>query len=1800
MLQPLPGNIDKCGWPYAVCLARMLIYFIYAISFSWPGLTYAYSPSTECPPIQSITVAAGGTSNTDLSSCSVFGLDGMPVLPSHGSVPNVNPTTGNGTSLVTYINNGDGALVDTFTVLDDLNGTIVFNVTVLPLASSITLSPSTLPTPVIGTAYNQSVTASGGTAPYTFAITTGALPAGLTLSSSGTLSGTPTAGGTFNFTVSATDQATTSGSRAYTMTISAPTISLTPTTLPAAAVASAYNQTVTASGGTASYAYMISAGALPAGLSLSNTGVVSGTPTAGGTFNFTVRATDSSTGTGPYAGTRAYSLTVNAPTITLTPVSMPVMTVATGFSQNVIASGGTASYTYSVSAGALPTGLTLASNGTLSGTPSTSGPYNFTITATDSSIGTGPYTGSRAYSVTVAAGVPVAGAVSATVAYNSIANTITLNLSGGTATSVVVVTAATHGNAVAGGTSISYTPVTGYAGSDTFTYTASNGSGTSSPATVTLTISTPTLTITPSASWSVVDGVSYNQVLTWSGGAAPYTGITIGGLPPGLSVSATDSNSATISGVPTSVGSFTVTASAIDSSTGSGPFTKSQSFTFTVNPPSIGLTPSGPALSTSYGSAFSQIFSASGGVAPYTYTLTGSLPAGLSWNAGSATLSGTATQSGSFPISISATDHSTGTGAPFSTSISYTLMVIAPTINVTPSSLPSASVAQAYSASVSANGGIAPYHYSVIAGTLPLGVTLNPTSGTLSGTPTAAGTFSFTIQASDANAYTGSQAYSMTISAPTLTLSPSSIPSAAVATVYSATFSASGGTAPYSFALIAGSLPTGISLNSSTGLLSGSTVQSGSFPITVRVTDSSTGSSAPFTTQNSYILTVAAPTIALTPSSIPSGTVATNYATSISASGGAAPYTYSVSAGALPAGITLNTITGALSGIPTTAGTFNFTLKALDSHGFNGTQAYSLQLAAASLNLNPSHLPDAVAEAVYSTTLTASGGTVPYSFTLTSGTLPSGLTLNTSSGVLAGTANVNGSFPITITVTDSSSGVGAPFHTSHSYILNVGAPTITLTPNTLSGAKVNVAYSQQMHAAGGTAPYTYSVSSGSLPTGLILNSSTGVLNGTPTAAGAFNFTLQVADAHNFIAQQALSLTVAQAQPIAADDSANTAANQSLTVNVSANDAGTITSIAIHTPPSHGSVVVSDLNVIYTPASNFFGNDTLRYIAIGPGGSSLPATLTLTVTPLALPVAVAQTVTVLAGKTVTIHAATDASGGPFTVAAVVTAPSSGTTTINGTDIVYTAAANASGQIKFDYTLANAFGVSTPVSATVNINPLPVTGSHTMRATTAGTSTIDLLSGASGGPFTAANLIGVSPATAGTAVIRDVGTVAQPSYQMTFTVVPTFVGVATIGYTLSNAYATSAPGMIEITIAPRRDMSTDPEVTGLLSAQANSARRFATAQLSNFTRRLEGLHDDGWSSSGFGLSLVPTGKRPSVAGATWLGTDDQQPDARLQAHMRKVSWPQQVLSDPTLKLADNHKIGTDLPELPRQRDNDKQALAFWIGGALDFGQQYINGRQSGFKFSTSGISIGSDYRMNDIATLGVGAGFSRDHSDIGNNGSKSSADSTVVALYGSLRPGKHVFIDGVLGYGRLHFDTTRYITDDGGFATGLRYGNEVFGAIVAGMEYRGATWLISPYGRLELVSATLGEYTETNADVNALTYFKQNVHSNNGALGLRTEARYVLGIGTLMPRFRMEYRHQFEGADQAALAYANTAAAGPAYIAHTNNQFIGNWNAGLGSRLLLRNGVTLVIDYNDNISTGNGHNQSIIVNAVIPFY
>ena len=171
-------------------------------------------------------------------------------------------------------------------------------------------------------------------------------------------------------------------------------------------------------------------------------------------------------------------------------------------------------------------------------------------------------------------------------------------------------------------------------------------------------------------------------------------------------------------------------------------------------------------------------------------------------------------------------------------------------------------------------------------------------------------------------------------------------------------------------------------------------------------------------------LTVNPSTVSITTATVPEGMVGLAYSTTIAASGGLAPLTFSVSSGSLPAGLSIGASTGVISGTPTASGSSTFTVKVTDSESpaASATKSYTLVVVPA-LVVTTSSLPAANIGVAYSATIAASGGVPPYTFAVTAGSLPAGVTLNPSTGALSGTPTASGSFTFTVTVTDSATNV---------------------------------------------------------------------------------------------------------------------------------------------------------------------------------------------------------------------------------------------------------------------------------------------------------------------------------------------------------------------------------------------------------------------------------------------------------------------------------------------------------------------------------------------------------------------------------------------------------------------------------------------------------------------------------------------------------------------------------------------------------------------------------------------------------
>jgi hypothetical protein len=181
------------------------------------------------------------------------------------------------------------------------------------------------------------------------------------------------------------------------------------------------------------------------------------------------------------------------------------------------------------------------------------------------------------------------------------------------------------------------------------------------------------------------------------------------------------------------------------------------------------------------------------------------------------------------------------------------------------------------------------------------------------------------------------------------------------------------------------------------------------------------------------------------------------------------------------------------------------------------------------LTITTMSLPNGAVGSAYNQTVQASGGQPPYSWSVSSGSLPAALALSSHTGAISGTPAAEGISNFTIQVGDSSSNNSAA---RRSFTLTITGPAPVITTTLLPNATVGSAYSQTLNATGGTGPYNWSVTNGTLPAGLVL-SKAGVLSGTPTSAGTSKFTVQIADSSPAAqkASQALTLVVNASNPV---------------------------------------------------------------------------------------------------------------------------------------------------------------------------------------------------------------------------------------------------------------------------------------------------------------------------------------------------------------------------------------------------------------------------------------------------------------------------------------------------------------------------------------------------------------------------------------------------------------------------------------------------------------------------------------------
>lgn len=939
-----------------------------------------------------------------------------------------------------------------------------------------------------------------------------------------------------------------------------------------------------------------------------------------------------------------------------------------------------------------------------------------------------------------------------------------------------------------------------------------------------------------------------------------------------------------------------------------------------------------------------------------------------------------------------------------------------------------------------------------------------------------------------------------------------------------------------------------------------------------------------------------------------------NAPTGVSASSGNGQATVSFSAPS--SALTITAYTATCGGFSNAGGGSPITITGLS----NGT-AYTCTVtatsnagtsaASAGASVTPSTVPGAPtigtatggnAQATVSFSAPASnGGATITSYRATSS--PGGFFATAASSPITVSGLTNGTaYTFTVTATNIK-GTGAASAASNSVTPATvpGAPTI----NSVTAGNAQATVNFTPPASNGGAPITsYTVTSS--PGGLTASGAgspitiTGLTNGT-----SYTFTVTANTSAGSTASSPSNSVTPATVPGAPTAVTATLGNGQATVSFSppaSNGGAAITGYTATSSPGGFTAAGASSPLTVTGLSNGTAY-SFTVTATNSKGTGAASAASNSITPEAPPTAAASSASVAYNSvaniiTPAISGVTNTAGIAVTVAAL-----HGTATASAVDntIVYTPTAGYYGADSFSYTVTGPGGVSAAAVISITVNPLPpATTDATMPVPLNTPTTLDLAAFITGSGITGVNIT----------IAAQHGTTTVSGTNVTYAPHKDYFGTDTFTYlAYGSAGISPTAATVTVTITGRPDPINDARVTGLVNIETAVVKRFGKAQIFNFQQRLESRHHAVYSPA-VGILPPGSGNTPAPAGGasgdqsrgyfnswqpgtvvayandplTLLNAPDRRNDvaatnAPLSALLANVVTG--ALTNSSLNL------GTISNAVEAAQEETEDRLEVWAAGNLRFGTRSQDGVDT--RFSTDGVSVGVDKRMDRKLTLGMGMGYARDKSSIGTDGTNSKASGNSLAGYASYQTDSGAFIDGLLGYGKVTFDTNRYVSAVNDFARASRKGDQIFGSLSFGYEYRNDGLLWSPYGRYDFSYDHLNEGTESGAGANALNYASQTANNSQLALGMRAQSVHRTSFGVVQPNARIEYQRGFETTGQTSISYADLL--GTQYTVASTSQNTDSFVLGLGSEFLLSDTLRLGLDYQRLRSGGRENYQSI---------
>ena len=1743
------------------------------------------------------------------------------------------------------------------------------------------------------------LTGSNGTAPLTYYVSSGTLPSGLTLvATTGAVTGTATtvqAAADIVFAVNDANGSIATTTSTVSFTINAQPTAIATTTAQVLTVGTAMTSftPMVGSSGTAPLTYYVSSGTLPSGLVVdATTGAVTGTATTSqgaADVVFAVRDANASIA----ATTSTVNFTVNGrPTATATTTAQ-VLTVGTAMTSFVplTATGGTGALTYYVSSGTLPSGLTLdAATGAVTGTATASqGASNVVFAVSDGNGSIATTTSTVSFTVNAqptAAATTTAQVLTVGTAMTSFTPLLGL---GGTAPLTYYVSSGTLPSGLA--LDATTGAVTGTATSSqgaadvVFAVRDANASVAATTSTVNFTVNgRPTATATTTAQVLTVGAAMTGFTpLAGSGGSGSLTYFVISGtLPAGLSL---DASSGEVIGTPTNAHAVVTVIFAVkDSNLAVAATTSNVNFTINARPTAAATTTAQVLTIGSAMTSFTPLVG-SNGTAPLTYYVSsGTLPSGLTLDATTGAVTGTATTiQVSSPVIFGVKDANNSVAVTSST-VSFTVNTPPTASANTSAQVLSVGAAMTSFTPLAGSGGTGTLTYFISSGTLPAGLSLNGTSGAVTGAPTmvqSAANVVFSVKDSNQAVASSTSTVSFTVNGqPTATANTT----AQALTVGAAMTSfwplaGHGGTGTLTYYLSSGTLPTGLSLDGSTGAVTGTpTIAHSAVTLTFAVKDSNnavavTTSSVAFTvnalpvataTTTAQILTVGAAMTSFVP---------------LTATGGTGALTYYVSSGTLPSGLTLDATTGAVTGTATSVQVAaNVVFSVRDA---NNAASATTSMVSFTVNAQPTAIAASTAQFLTVgtamtgfTPLAGSGGTGALTYYVGSGTLPSGLSINSATGAVTGTPiAAHAVVTVVFSVKDSNNAVAATTSIV-SFTVNAKPTAIAVTTAQILTINAPMTSFTPLTGSGGTGILTYYISSGTLPSGLTFDTATGTITGTPTILQAASSVMfAVKDANNSVAittstvsftvnapptaiasQTAQVLTLGRAMtsftPLVGSGGSGALVyyitGGSLPSGLSLNAAtGAVTGIPTATQTianvtfavrdANGSVATTTSTVSFTindhvvattliaasiiqqgvaatafkPVSGAGGTGSLSY-SVSP---SLPSGLTMdgssgviSGTPTLTHASSAFVVTVSdsLGDTNTANFSLAVLAAPAITAIT---PSLGTTSGGTTVLISGSSFSSDATVQFGSVLATSVVVNSTSSITA-ISPAGAVGTVDVRVTSQGwqspivaadqftystiiPTTISLsassLSPVLGKPVTLTAHISPSTAT-GTISFKSGATVLGTSALSGGTAI--FVTTAlsygenslTASYAGDGIYAASISSALTVSCS-RPNPALDSDVRGIVSAQTSIALRSTQTVIDVNRRRLETLHSDDQQgfTNGINIGFATPMSKPVYTVDAFQPNDD-----------KKLSPTNQFGTDRLI-------VDKDEPRVTGWRGPAGLSpdISVWTSGNITVGKLNVDGISVSNSFTTTGVTMGFDTRFTERLKVGFAGSVSYDDTKVGQNGSSNKALMLSGSSYASWALSDHIFIDSLLGYGSMSFDTKRYDSVGDTMITGKRSGSAFFGSLIGSYDQHTDALNSAVYSGFDVVYGQLDSYAETGSTDWALSFDKMTLQSYSFIFGLRGQYDYPVSWGVLSPTGRVEYRKSLSPASVQSLSYAN----GTPGSYQLTQSGAANWSltTTVGIRASLHQGVNGSLELSNSSDMSTLHTYGLKGEIVWPF-